>query len=1217
LGGYRGTPGYDLDVNGDINFTGTFYQGGSPFVSSLWTSGNDSLYYTASNVGIGTDTAEYTLDVHGNANVGALTTTSVSGDGSALYGIQSSNVSDFASNVTRIGTLETDLGSNATRIGTLETDLGSNATRIGTLETDLGSNATRIGTLETDLGSNVTRIGTLETDLGSNVTRIGTLETDLGSNVTRIGTLETDLSDNSSRIGVLETDLSDNSSRIGVLETDLGSNVTRIGTLETDLSDNSSRIGVLETDLSDNSSRIGVLETDLGSNVTRIGTLETDLSDNSSRIGVLETDLSDNSSRIGVLETDLSDNSSRIGVLETDLSDNSSRITSIESGAHTFTGIKTFEDDVILESNLRVNGDLLVANTVHMIVSDPIMELGANNLNTGDLGIIMTRHGETGNVAIVYDESQDVLNVGYTLSNAYENAITMDTANSLTLQVNGALNVGSNVVIDDTASNVIEVSGNVKTDSLFLGNFEVVASQGLSHVTAVSAATNDTVYLNNPTTGLVVGSNVEVGGNLSVDSNVEVGGNLSVEGDLEFNGNLTMNTITVQTLFTLDHVVSQGNTTSNTVQFTNPTTALTATGNVEVGGELSVSANVELSSDLTVSGNVGVGTTEPTETLDIVGNLNLQKVSNTASIKLNSNVVTEFVRSKKLIRYPRIALPYDAQSSQGGYENYIVDQSSVYTSESGEGAYAAFRDVIGNHWLSSSNSFDGAPDVFNGVNGPWISIQLPDAIKLEYLEFYQRNSFTNQKVTAGSVYASNDGTNWTEIGTLNNVGDYTTAVPARVNFTHTTLYDRYLLHVTANQTNYVSMERLSFYGVPEYDPEADGTDVIMRSVPNVPNTDLLEVYWDAGNTSSYSGSGTTVTDLSGNDVTGTIYGTNGFDSTYNAWEFDGSGDYIQGTATIGMVGTGQVIHTWSLWVKNLTPTSTQYAYICGFGSASSANMSGFMLRNGDQLEFTILGTYVYVKEPFPYRENTWKHIVGVYRGNAWNASNCDVYIDGRKATLVGTATQALNISGTAINIGSSPGGGQPFVGSIANARVFSRALNADEVWELYAHQREYFGHGNLDMTLKSGVLGVQGNITVNNYPFSSAAVLQVSTNQTQSLNSSYYQTVTFNNVDVDTINGWDTTFNRYKPSVPGYYLVNAQRFAVNTTSSFVVCLIRKNEVDVCSSTIVGSGINYPMGGATALVYLNGTTDYIYVLGVASSTLNITTSRSLHIIHVSF
>jgi hypothetical protein len=80
-----------------------------------------------------------------------------------------------------------------------------------------------------------------------------------------------------------------------------------------------------------------------------------------------------------------------------------------------------------------------------------------------------------------------------------------------------------------------------------------------------------------------------------------------------------MNTITVQTLFTLDHVVSQGNTTSNTVQFTNPTTALTATGNVEVGGELSVSGDVEMSSNLTVSGNVGIGVANPDYKLHVSG----------------------------------------------------------------------------------------------------------------------------------------------------------------------------------------------------------------------------------------------------------------------------------------------------------------------------------------------------------------------------------------------------------------------------------------------------------------------------------------------------------------------------------------------------------------------------------------------------------------------
>ena len=468
--------------------------------------------------------------------------------------------------------------------------------------------------------------------------------------------------------------------------------------------------------------------------------------------------------------------------------------------------------------------------------------------------------------------------------------------------------------------------------------------------------------------------------------------------------------------------------------------------------------------DITVSGNVGVGTIEPTESLDIVGNLNLQKVSNTASIKLNSNVVTEFVRSKKLIKYPRVAMTQNDESSTTGY---VASASSVYGDDSTY-AYNSFVNTVGNHWLSSSNSFDGAPDVFNGVNGPWISIQLPDAIKLEYLEFYVRNGSANQLVTAGNVYASNDGSNWYSIGSLDNLGTYTTYLPARVNFTHTTLYDRYLLHITSFVTNYASMERLSLYGTPEYDPEAHGTDVIMRSVPNVPNTDWLEVYWDAGNTSSYSGSGTTVNDLSGNGVTGTITGTNGFDSTYKAFTFDGSGDYIQGTTSIG---TGAVIHTWSLWVKNLTPTSTQYAYICGFGTAGSATMSGFMLRNGDRLEFTAYGTYVYY-EDFPNTANTWKHVVGVYRGGAWNSANCDIYIDGRKVSVVGTSTTTLNISGTTVNIGSNPGGGQPFVGSIANSRLFNRALSADEVWHLYAYQKDYFNVSPDVVTFKSGRLGI-------------------------------------------------------------------------------------------------------------------------------------------------
>ena len=120
-----------------------------------------------------------TVEILGNLQVQnslTVSTGSYYGDGTTLTGL--ALLSDFTSNVSRIGVLETDLASNASRVGVLETDLTSNAARVGVLETDLASNAARVGVLETDLTSNATRVGVLETDLTSNAARVGTLETD-------------------------------------------------------------------------------------------------------------------------------------------------------------------------------------------------------------------------------------------------------------------------------------------------------------------------------------------------------------------------------------------------------------------------------------------------------------------------------------------------------------------------------------------------------------------------------------------------------------------------------------------------------------------------------------------------------------------------------------------------------------------------------------------------------------------------------------------------------------------------------------------------------------------------------------------------------------------------------------------------------------------------------------------------------------------------------
>jgi hypothetical protein len=75
--------------------------------------------------------------------------------------------------------------------------------------------------------------------------------------------------------------------------------------------------------------------------------------------------------------------------------------------------------------------------------------------------------------------------------------------------------------------------------------------------------------------------------------------------------------------------------------------------------------------------------------------------------------------------------------------------------------------------------------------------------------------------------------------------------------------------------------------------------------------------------------------------------------------------------------------------------------------------------------------------------------------------------------LVGTDSySSLTLAGTTFRLGSNLVGGQNFNGSIANFRLFNRALTTDEIYQLYAYQKEYFGHGTLGMTLKAGRLGI-------------------------------------------------------------------------------------------------------------------------------------------------
>ena len=94
--------------------------------NALAMSLNGSFVATG-NVGIGTDSPGYALDVHGTSNVGALTATSLSGDGSGLTSLDAGNISSGTIDKDRLPTTlnNTTIGSLA--VGTNDVTLTAKA----------------------------------------------------------------------------------------------------------------------------------------------------------------------------------------------------------------------------------------------------------------------------------------------------------------------------------------------------------------------------------------------------------------------------------------------------------------------------------------------------------------------------------------------------------------------------------------------------------------------------------------------------------------------------------------------------------------------------------------------------------------------------------------------------------------------------------------------------------------------------------------------------------------------------------------------------------------------------------------------------------------------------------------------------------------------------------------------------------------------------------
>ena len=91
------TSGMELDVSGNINFTGGLYQNGAPYVSSQWTTGGAGISYGASTL---TQQGRFTLGATSSSNTPGLDFLTYSGESPPGARVDVADDGNYSANVT-------------------------------------------------------------------------------------------------------------------------------------------------------------------------------------------------------------------------------------------------------------------------------------------------------------------------------------------------------------------------------------------------------------------------------------------------------------------------------------------------------------------------------------------------------------------------------------------------------------------------------------------------------------------------------------------------------------------------------------------------------------------------------------------------------------------------------------------------------------------------------------------------------------------------------------------------------------------------------------------------------------------------------------------------------------------------------------------------------------------------------------------------------------
>ena len=233
-------------------------------------------------------------------------------------------------------------------------------------------------------------------------------------------------------------------------------------------------------------------------------------------------------------------------------------------------------------------------------------------------------------------------------------------------------------------------------------------------------------------------------------------------------------------------------------------------------------------------------------------------------------------------------------------------------------------------------------------------------------------------------------------------------------------------------------------------------------------TNNLVLHLDAGDSSSYSGSGGTWTDLSGEGNHGTLVGGPTYSSNHGGYlSFDGSDDYVELPA-INFAPSGSYSNeiTFAIWTYNRTQTTSSLIFLGDTGASPgsgrilnvhslpySGNMyyfdKGYDGTGYDRLSGSFSNTTLHTG---------WTH--WVFTANA-STGSMKMYRNGILFdSATGKTKTITNVSGNLRRIART--NGSQCVGAwISNLQLYKKELSASEVTQNFDAMKTRFGLGEI------------------------------------------------------------------------------------------------------------------------------------------------------------